>query len=187
MDTKAPGAPLRRIGPRQIIGLLVAVVGIAALALVLAPRQSETEQLSALPEASLIYPASTLLRHGSHRALAQNPAAIWFEYSSEASVEDILAFYTDELATRGFEWGAGSSTTRAVEESRACGWQRDRDDLLVRVSFWRPESYTRKFPEDPAYSTVYDVRVMVDEIPAMSILCTHDGARPVPLASATTH
>ena len=167
------------------IGAVLVAVGVVAIRVFDPPRAPDTG-LSELPEASLAYPGSMFIRGGSRDATSEAPAAVSQQYGSDASVEEILAFYTAEMTHRGFATGADGSITRSLEEFRVCGWHRD--DVVVRVSWWDIGRYAQMVPDAARFSTVYEVRLLRRKAdPTVQLLCTdappHRSLAPLPNSS----
>jgi hypothetical protein len=139
----------------------VAVLALATLSIALvwwlqARPLSDYARLAAHPEAQLHYPGSVLLYDGGIETTREATAQRWQLLGTTATREEILAFYVGELTARGYV--NGGSYGRTSIESTACAWTRD--DLSVRIGFSEPAEIRRRFKIDPAYTTVYDLRII---------------------------
>jgi hypothetical protein len=136
----------------------VAVIALIAVSVLTRPWQSDQDRLRARPEASLVYPGSTVLREGGYDATTEAVAGIWRQLATTASMDEILAFYRAELAAAGWETGGGCCVFSALHERQTCAWHRS--DVVLRLSFWNMEQFAERYPDDAANATVYEVRLM---------------------------
>ena len=149
----------RRISTFEIAESAVLLVAMTACAPSMASLQSETDgQLSA--------PGSTQVQDGGHGA--ENsiegpiPAIVWRRYAIDAKPDAVLSFFDDELASRGWLAGGGSSGIRSTDETTARSWHKD--DRILRVGIFRvPPPITGV--ETNANLTYYEVALIAEKLP----------------------
>jgi hypothetical protein len=119
------------------IGLLVAVAIVIGVAFLLRDMDSP-------PELDLHYPGSVEIERSDTRVTL----------GSNASAAEIAAFYRQEVAALGFQFGGGTAFIPTTVELFACAWHDD--DQILRLAFLDREAIERRgqsFPGD--YRTVY--------------------------------
>lgn len=136
------------------LGLLVA----AAVQIRGVVDRVTVSSLDARPESFVIFPGSVLLRRGGHEANSESPAGNWQQFGSQASPGAIAAFYEAESSTRGFLPGGGSSSIPMTVELAVCAWHNE--ELVIRVSFWELDEFHERYPSDPSFPTIYDLRLI---------------------------
>jgi hypothetical protein len=113
-------------------------------------------RLESLPEASLDYPGSVRLRDGGHEDIPGGSSAeTWRQNGTAASVDEVVAFYRQELTVRGWLEGGGPGVIGTLHEAQVCVWHTP--EVVLRLSFWRPEKFVERYPGDPTHRTVYEV------------------------------
>ncbi len=80
------------------------------------------------------------------------------QFGSGDPVEPIIAFYRQELASTGWATGGGSSIIGAGIERLICAWHKD--GIVVRISFWKQDSWAKQHPRDVQYPTVFEVSLI---------------------------
>lgn len=81
--------------------------------------------------------------------------------SGDASGEEIERFFAEELASRGWLDGGGSSGIRSTGEFGAQAWRKDH--VVFRPAF--PDLEQRADPEPLSrYQTIYDARLIGKEV-----------------------
>lgn len=118
------------------------------------------DELRAMPEVALEYPGSEEVNSGGGegRMTLDGPqsAFAWRWLGTEATYEDVERFYAEELASRGWSDGGGSSGIRTTSEFSARAWHKD--DAMFRLAFLDPEAFADQEPFS-RHQTVYDARV----------------------------
>lgn len=77
---------------------------------------------------------------------------------TNASEDEVLAFYRTELAAHGLSPGGASAATGIRREGQVCAWHTP--DFVFRLSFWKLDEWRSRYPDEPPYSTVYEVRLL---------------------------
>jgi hypothetical protein len=129
----------------------------------------ESNSLEQLEEAGLYFPGSTILQQGSRDPSAETHAAIFRQLATDGSMEEVVQFYTDELANRAWSTGGGSSGFTIVRERQTCAWHKG--DVRFRLSFWRTEDIHQSFPDSPDI-TVYELRLINTATTSTRHACT---------------
>jgi hypothetical protein len=91
------------------------------------------------PELDLHYPGSVVIGRSETRVTL----------GSNASAEEIVAFYRQEVAARGFRMGGGMAGIPTTVELFACAWHLD--DKVLRLAFLDKNALERRgqpFPGD---------------------------------------
>jgi hypothetical protein len=150
--------------------LVVAAVYFAAHVIGAANRPTDFERLQAQPEFSLFYPGSIVVEQGGYgRGFMVPSAAVWRLLSTDASQEDVLAFYRDALGKRGWEVGAGAELViDRGRETQACGWHTNTTTL--RLALLNMDEFRRIYSSDARFATAYRLGLF-DEPPSASITC----------------
>lgn len=125
---------------------VAAAVGLIVLLRVAEPRWrwsppsdssaiTRSSDLAKLPEAQLFYPGSTLLGSGGtdyeSGIWGSNPAVWGNRLGTDASKDDVFAFYDRELVARGWQASGGTAVGTAEVEGR--GWQKGRVEIQVVI------------------------------------------------------
>lgn len=123
------------------------------------------DELRALPEGDLSYPGSEQVNSGGREAemTVDGPlsAATWHWFGVDASAEEIEQFYADELTSRGWAEGGGSSGIPTTRELSARAWHKD--DVVFRLAFPNPSDHVDQELFE-RYQTVYDARLIGKDV-----------------------
>ena len=118
------------------------------------------DELRALPEATLTYPASDEVNNGgSDREMTTDgpqSAFTWRWLGVDARSEEIERFYAEQLASLGWADATGASGARNTAELKARAWRKG--DVVFRLAFPDPTAFADQAPFS-RYTTVYDVRL----------------------------
>jgi hypothetical protein len=125
------------------------------------PANGDIDRLRRLPEWSLTYPNSVEITDGGANAEmtfdGSQSAFAWRWLGVDASAGEVERYFADELASRGWADGGGSSGISTTGEFSARAWHKD--SLVFRLGFLNPKQRT-----DPErleqYVTVYDARLI---------------------------
>lgn len=130
-------------------------------------RPTTFEGVAAVPEASLLPPGAEVLATGGgddERTLTgPTHAFAWKLVGVQQTSAEVEAFYTEELAARG--WAVGGrrgSHLRSTSEDAAFGWHKG--DLVFRLGIQDMDGPDADPEAWAPYTTVIDVRVIA--IPA---------------------
>lgn len=85
----------------------------------------------------------------------------WRWLGVDASREDIERFYAEELASRGWSDGGGSSDIRTTGELSARAWHKN--DVVFRLAFPNPQQQADPEPFTQ-YETIFDARLIGKEV-----------------------
>jgi hypothetical protein len=149
-----------------LMAAILLLIGLGAYALFgRSAAPSSADALRALPEASLIYPGSAVITSGGRNAAngidGRVSAEAWQLLGVEADPAAIEAFYTTELAARG--WTADTHTSSgllATGELTVVAWSKQ--GVIFRLGIRDPDSW-RADPELFArFQSVYDARLVGD-------------------------
>jgi hypothetical protein len=88
-------------------------------------------------------------------------AATWRWFGADASAEEVEQFYAEELASRGWADGGGSSGIPTTGELTARAWHKG--DVVFRLAFPDPRDHVDKDPFEQ-YPTVYDARLIGKDV-----------------------
>lgn len=143
---------LVRLGALVLVGLFLAAI--------LGCEASGQHRLAQLPEAQLYYPGSETLgdggRDGGWTIIGTTNPSWRVILGTDASVEEVLAFYETELADRNWERGSQSRTTSEIV---AHSWSRD--GTRVRIGFKDTED--RHTEVSDRFATLYEVLLIESE------------------------
>ena len=104
-----PFRPQRFLRTRRGLIMIGVVVVVVTIALYLVTRPTETDRMAAMPELYLTYPGAVVLREPSDAVAAVGDAEVRRLYGADASIETLEDWYREQLTSRGWEPGAGSS------------------------------------------------------------------------------
>ena len=123
---------------------------------------SGRDRMARQPEAELVYPDSAELAEGGHDRvddfLGTTRAMWWLLLRTDASIEEVHAFYDAELADRGWETG---SRVRSTDEIETYSWTRD--GIRFRLGFKELDELDSQSEEGKAFSTVYEISLIETE------------------------
>jgi len=85
-----------------------------------------------MPEASIVYPGSTLVRTLSQDAGMDNSAELHQTYTVEASQDAVAAYYHDKLIALG--WKQTPALQLANQMLAEYDYERDKDTIVLSVS-----------------------------------------------------
>lgn len=134
--------------------LVVIAVGFVSTA-VTRITHADRDRLNQRSEASLYYPGSVLLESGGNESGVSHSAQIQRTLGTQASIDDVVAFYDGELIAKGWDTG-GSSMTPGRDESKVCSWHTT--DFTLLLTFRNLDEYPHP-PSDHEFATVYDFTI----------------------------
>lgn len=141
--------------------LILAATVVAALA-ACGPDLSEIETLRAMPEAQLTYPGSEEVSRGGDVSRAsitgRQPAFACRVVGTEATPDELFAWYAESLEAEGWVTGGSSSRAAATGELDATAWERN--GLIFRLSVLDPDGTLPEVQADWAY--LYRTSIIVD-------------------------
>jgi hypothetical protein len=124
---------------------------------------SNIDALRELPEATLVPRGATELTSGSLAALktieGSSAAQAYWIYGTDESAEEVLAFYREALAERGWSTSTRVSGMRN-HEIEVEGWQRG--GLLLRAGFWDLDDWRERTQDSRDHATVFEIRLIGD-------------------------
>lgn len=148
-----------KAGPQAFLTLLLLI------ATACQPGDQRLEELRALPEEHLFYPATEeISRLGAPAANTPEGSVAAFSgyrLGTQDGAEAVEVFYARELAERGWEAAPGAVGAPATSELSARAWERD--GLTFRLSIRRKDDPRGPSPEVAAqYETIFDI-VIIDK------------------------
>jgi hypothetical protein len=130
-----------------LVRVLLLVAG--ALAIVMLTRIPQVRSIvdpqgfARIPEATLYYPGSVVLAERHAPASGPSPAAYLVALSSDAPMEDIIAFYRAEFRDRpGWANDGSESSMWSTLEAAACTWHNE--SVTVRIGFPDKERWLKR-------------------------------------------
>ena len=126
---------------------------------IITPRAERLSTIQAMPEASLLLPGSQVLyEHGarptSFFGLGMSSEAFSYKVvGTNQTQAAVLAFYTADLARRG--WQGPESSSSAFDATVAEAWERGH--YVLDVAILGPQSGT--YPGQDQYATAYAVEI----------------------------
>ena len=136
------------------------VFALLALALIACDDAGPLRDLRAMPEATLYYPNSKVIREIATPQInspdGKSGAAYGHLVGANATPDELLAFYTDQLAAKGWQTSApGTGTT----ELKVATWTNGK--AIFRLGINQPASLTTDMQQAlTGYSIEYDARVI---------------------------
>jgi len=148
-----------RIAWRNSGWLAIALLGLLGCA-----SSGQTQaSLSNEAAAQLQMPGSSELASGGHDEERTTegflPAVTWREFGVDVSWDDIVAYFSEELAAEGWEGGGGSSGFRSTSENAVEAWHKG--DRILRLGHLR---YSPN-PEAGSFATWYRVSLIGQGVP----------------------
>lgn len=143
----------------------IGVVAVLVLLVGCGTPEERLDELRALPEADLAYPGSEEVNGGGREAemTVSGPvsAATWMWFGVNATAEEIEDFYAEELSSRGWVDGGGSSGIRTTTELSAHAWHKG--DVVFRLAFPDPKEHLDQELFEQ-HQTVYDARLIGKDV-----------------------
>lgn len=138
----------------------MALIAVAAVYVVIQDaRPTDMEVLKSHPVNSLFYPGSVVLRQGDHEPAFMQPTAYtWRQLGADATVDEVIAFYSADMKERG--WAAGGGGHVLSEDDTACGWHTA--DLILSMVFPDVDRHRKTYPADAGFATIYEVTLWDD-------------------------
>jgi hypothetical protein len=186
MSGAFPPAPLPPLPPRRkrrlrpwmcgALGLVAFVVGVvyALHRLNITPRAERLSTLQAMPEASLLVPGSHVLdEHGSRPTSflglgISNEAFSYKVVGTNETQAAVLAFYTANLAQRGWQGPEPGLRSSSFDAAVAEAWQHGH--YVLDVAILGPQSGT--YPGETGYATAYAIEIQYTSTAAPSPMPT---------------